>query len=749
MNIDNIPGRTNSGSIISRKAILGGTLFHVALIALLGVAVYSNTFHVPFLFDDHESIVENPVIKNLSNFLFKSGGYSYNPRRFIGYLTVALNYRLGGLDVTGYHIFNLAVHIANACLVYALVRLTLRTPFFGDREAGTGNREPEPSVLRIPNPGFLSLFAALLFVSHPIQTQAVTYIIQRLASLATMFYLLALVLYVKARLAAHDQTQASSHQSAVTGRRSRAMVPLFFYLGALIAALLAMKTKEIAFTLPFIVVLYEFSFFKSTLRKKLPILLPVALTLLIIPLGLLQADKPLGELLSDMGEKLRVQTNISRWDYLFTQFRVIVTYIRLLFFPANQNLDYDYPVYHSFFTPPVLLSFLFLAALFGLAIWCLYRSGLGTRDSGSGTREAGFGNREAGTFRIASPESRIPNPEFRLIAFGILWFFITLSVESSVIPIIDVIFEHRMYLPSVGAFIAISAGMATLLNRYPPQVRTTCVVVIIALLSAAAWKRNLIWRDAATFWADVVRKSPGKERPHDNLGYALLYDKQRVDEAIVEYQTALSINPAYVTSRHGLGVAYMKKGLVDRAIEQFHTAIKLKPDMSTSHYNLAQAFSEKGMLDDAIAHYRTALKLGPDTATGHYNLAHAYYRKGMIDQSIEQFQTALKMKPDMISAHYNLGIIYGERGMTGKAIEHFQSALSLKPDLETAHYYIAVNYSRSGRLDRAIEHFQAAARLKPDNPVFHDGLAGAYEAKGLADLAREERGKAGGMRKAE
>ena len=107
--------------------------FCLALIALVGILAYSNTFHVPFVFDDEGSITENPVIKNLASFLFDGAGYRYNPRRFIGYLTIALNYRLGELDVTGYHVFNLAVHILTAWLVYYLARLTLRTPFFGDR----------------------------------------------------------------------------------------------------------------------------------------------------------------------------------------------------------------------------------------------------------------------------------------------------------------------------------------------------------------------------------------------------------------------------------------------------------------------------------------------------------------------------------------------------------------------------------------------------------------------------------------
>jgi hypothetical protein len=213
---------------------------------IAGFAVYSNTFHVPFLWDDRTSIVENPVIKSVGNFFFNTKGYEYNPRRFIGYMSFALNYFMGGLDVTGYHVFNLAVHIVNSLLVYALVLLTFRTP----RMKGT-------SI--VSSSGLVALGAALLFVVHPVQTQAVTYIVQRLTSLAVMWYLLSLCLYAGWRL----------WQEAHGGKG------LLLYGFTLISIVLAMKTKEIAFTLPLMIVLYDFYFFRE--RKTLW-LVPVLLT---------------------------------------------------------------------------------------------------------------------------------------------------------------------------------------------------------------------------------------------------------------------------------------------------------------------------------------------------------------------------------------------------------------------------------------------------------------------------------------
>jgi hypothetical protein len=273
----------------------------------------------------------------------------------------------------------------------------------------------------------LSLASGLIFVAHPIQTQAVTYIVQRFTSLATLFYLLSLVLFIKARLYNLEEKRfyAPSH--------------LGYYVGSLLAAFLAMKTKEMTITLPAIILLYEFCFFSPSLKeltKKLPYLTPLLLTFFIIPFssygltlfgisgGTFIGIAEVGDII---GAATQETTAISRTDYLFTQFNVIVTYIRLLFFPVNQNLDYDYPISHTLFEFPTLFSLLFLISIVIFGVWMFKKS--------------------------------------RLISFGIFWFFITLSVESSIIPIRDVIFEHRVYLPSVGFVIFLTTAISQMMEQ--------------------------------------------------------------------------------------------------------------------------------------------------------------------------------------------------------------------------------------------------------------------------------------------
>ncbi len=389
------------------------TWTHLLLIAALGFLVYSNTFHVPFQWDEANYLVRNPIVRNLGFFADPSkaarfGLYKAFVSRYVGFLTFALNYKADGFNVTGYHIVNLIIHLINAILVYMFVTLTFRTPFLGQK--GTGGSAHD-----------IALLTSLLFVCHPVQTEAVTYIFQRLASLVSLFYLFSVVMYAKARLAASEETPPARGQEHKA--KKRPMRHAIFYLLSVVSAVLAMKTKENAFTLPVVIMLYEFLFFEGPLKKRAAGLVPLFLTMAIIPFTLALLEKPAGGIFRTTKNLASVGYNdIPRADYLYTQFRVIVTYLRVLLLPINQNIDYDYPVAHSFFRTGVFLPFLFLLLIFGLGIFLVFRSR---------------------TDRSLRP-----------IGFGILWFFATLSVESSIIPIPMVICEYRMYLPSVGFFLA-------------------------------------------------------------------------------------------------------------------------------------------------------------------------------------------------------------------------------------------------------------------------------------------------------
>ncbi|GAB4544347.1 MAG: hypothetical protein Fur0020_13720 [Thermodesulfovibrionia bacterium] len=291
---------------------------HILLIILLSLISYSNTLNSSFHFDDEPAIVNNPIIKDIGYFISPSraepfkGVFHYDAlkRRYITLLTFAINYRIHGLNVAGYHLVNLSIHISTAILLYLFILLTLRTPLLINSSIKDYS-------------GHIAIFTALLFATHPIQTEAVTYIWQRTTSISAMFCLLSFVMYVKYRL------------------RARAL----YYLACLVLAVFAMKAKENAFVLPISIMLYEIIFFGADIKKRALSLIPILLAMLIVPLSIIDINKPM----VDVGEATRGASTLTRWQYLMTSFRVIITYIRLLFLPINQNLDYDYPVYDSFF----------------------------------------------------------------------------------------------------------------------------------------------------------------------------------------------------------------------------------------------------------------------------------------------------------------------------------------------------------------------------------------------------------------
>jgi len=413
------------------------------------------------------------------------------------------------------------------------------------------------------------------------------------------------------------------------------------YAASLLSAVLAMKTKEMAFTLPIIITLYEFIFFEGKIKKRFFFLIPFFLTMLIIPLAVIGMNKPITDVISTVLEATKVPNAMPMWDYLLTQFRVIVTYIRLLFLPINQNLDYDYPVYTSFFNPNVYLSFLFLLGIFGLGVYLFYRSLKKARSSlliahnHPPQSPLSKGGSKGGWCYEPSAMSHE-----RFIAFGIFWFFITLSIESTIIPIspsllfmspiradIDVILEHRVYLPSVGIFITISTAAFIITNKLKSKWQIANKIVILTLIAItialliATHTRNAVWQDEVSLWEDVVRKSPNKMRGHNNLG-----------------------------------AVYAAKGWFDKAIEHYQIALRLKPNITEIYYNAAI----------------------------YYNLGKAYDAKGLIDKAIEHYQTALRLKPDFAEAYNNLGLVYEKNGLSDEAMKYYNAALRLNPEFKLA-----------------------------------------------------------------
>ena len=385
------------------EKVFEGKRFHliaVSLIAILTLIVYSNTFHASFHFDDTPQIVENYQIRNLDNLLDILKG-----QRGLAMATFAINYAIGGLNVMGYHIVKLTIHIMNGIMVYFLVFITLHGVLGTDLKS-------------VPKAKRIAIYTALLFAVHPIQTQAVTYIVQRMEILASMFMLIALLLFIKA-----------VKTSMITMR-------VFLYGIIAVSYILGFYSKEIAITLPALVFIYDYCFLAEGDFKKIMARMPLYFVLLAMLAFF--TTRTLTGLQETPGESASAGfgvQSITSNEYLFTQFNVLWTYLRLLILPINQNLDYDYPVAKSIFEFPTFLSFVGILLILVSAFYLL---------TPYASRFTHYG---------------------RLIAFFILWFFVILSPTSSFIPIIDVIFEHRLYLASVGFFVLLSLAFDSLFKR--------------------------------------------------------------------------------------------------------------------------------------------------------------------------------------------------------------------------------------------------------------------------------------------
>jgi Tfp pilus assembly protein PilF len=561
-----------------KTSLVGLTIFLVFLI-------YSSNLDGPFLFDDGRNITNNPAIRltrlswsGLTDAAFKSP-LSNRP---IAYVSFALNYYFHSYRTVGYHTVNIFIHLCTGLFLFLFLKTTLNLP---------------PVRSRYGNPGWLPCIAALIWLVHPLQTQSVTYIVQRMNSMASMFYILSILCYARARL------------------EQRPAIQWTLAAACIISGLLALGSKETAATLPLFILLYEWFFLQNLsgkwLKRHLPILFGLTIVFLGVSLIYLEG-RPLEQILSRY--ELRNFTPLQR---IFTQFRVLFLYLGLLIYPHPNrlNLDYDYPLSHSLIDPPATL--LALIAIIGLL---------------------------GGSIRLAKND--------RLISFCILWYFGNLAIESSIIGL-EIVFEHRTYLPSMMIILMVAALVDRYLRSNLLKVASACAIVLV--FSAWTYERNTLWNNAVTLWSDVVKKSPQKVRPHNNLGNALKR-QGKIEKAIKHFNIALQINPGYAKAHNNLGTALATQGKADEAIKHFGFALYINPNYAAAHSNIGVALAGRGELEKAVVHFREALRLQPDFAKVHSNLGAALVRQGKLREALKHFHTALRLKPDDVQTYKNMQI---------------------------------------------------------------------------------------------
>lgn len=699
------------------------------VLVLAGTAVYARTFGVPFVFDDAHAIVQNLRIREWSWDLLQSD-------RPLVELTLAFNYALGGLHVAGYHAVNLLLHLACGLLVFDVVRRTFRST------ATLAGREDDAAC-----------FAALLFVVHPLQTEAVTYVISRSEVLMALCYFATLDLVLLAE--AHP------------GRR------YVLWILATCACAFGMTAKPIMVTAPLAVWWLSWWVLAPPTRPRLafastppavevprrwPLHLGLCATWLVLVVLLRGHSHPGAGL--DIG--------LEPLDYLRTQLGVTWHYFRLLVWPVDQVLDYDWPL---------TLRWTDSAVLVPAAGWVLVLLALAW---------LARGGRRAATFWLG---------------FAIL----ALLPSSSVIPIADLAFEHRMYL-TVAGFAALTALAAGGAAAWAPRTVAVLALAVVVTLAGVAVARNEVWRDPVTLWTDNLAKTPTKQRVYRNLEEAY---QRRGDQAgmrrvvLAEIETLQRLHREHPRDAHvltGLANGLARVGQAQEALAAVLEAVRLDPrdpiaraahgallmqlarpeeaipplEMAAAmieghvgwierdtkrivQVNLGWAYAAMGRTDDALSVLREAAAEGdvsamnnlgsvlgrvgewdeardvlerarrrdPDDPNVQSNLGWVYANMGRLDEAAVLLERAILQQPQEPSAHGNLGWVRLRAGDPAGAQHALEMALALQPDNPWVVNMMGVAYARLGDWVRAIGYFQRAVTLVPDSPLARENLARA------------------------
>ena len=428
------------------------TLLTLLVIPLVTFLLYNHALNADFFLDDTRSIRQQPLLMQSEVWPIINGF----KLRFVGYLSFWANYQVSGEDASAFRLVNLLIHAITGVLVYFLSRQLITF---------SSHSEASSSVI-----GWIAGLIALTFVIHPIQTQAVTYIVQRLASLMALFYLAALFLWVNART-----TSSVKHRA-------------FLFLGFGVALLLAMFTKQNSFTFPFVLILTEI-----LIIRKLSLawwLRVSAGTLLLLVFAVLMFENSFQAL----DEFTRETTAFSRWEYLSRQWIILWIYISKFFWPFPQLLDYGLTLEH-FSQSQIIIAAIGHCVMLALAFYCARKA--------------------------------------PLVAFGVLFFYLTHSVESGLIPIRDLAFEHRNYLPFLGFLIA-CGGLALKLRVVSPTAfawTKWLLLPLLIFLAQATWARNQMWLDQEALLKQDVAVNPANTRAVYSL--ALWYQRNvRYDESL-------------------------------------------------------------------------------------------------------------------------------------------------------------------------------------------------------------------------
>ncbi len=626
-----------------------------AAILAAGLAAYSNSFTGVFVLDDIGTIVENPGIRsfeecwNADSDDIPRGLH----RRPVVRWSLAVNYAGGELETWGYHAWNLLVHLISALLLFDLVRRTLLLKEIPDRlqQSATG----------------VATAVALLWIAHPLQTESVTYVIQRLEAMMGMFYLGCLYCVL---------------------RGSQSERGWCWNLGAIACCWLGMGSKEVMITAPLVVLLFDRIFLSPSwaalLRKRWWMyvsFLPAAIMLLSAA-----STRLLSKEMLDRAPNPLVP---DRWSYLLSQPGVILHYLRLCFWPQGQCLDYGWQA--AKWPGEILLPGIVVLSMLAVSFYVLWR--------------------------------------WPRIGFLAVSFFLILAPTSSIIRL-QLAFEHRMYLPLAAVCILVVLGVFSLPERFNQSAermdawrRFAFGAAVMASIAIAMMtcQRNTAYESRITMWEDVISKSPNNPRARVNLGLQY-YEQQKYKIAAQHYEVAVRIHPNNADAHNNYANSLYRIGNRQKeAMEHWRKAIELSPNLREPYNNLGNAFFDLGETKTAIANFEKAIDLSPNYTAAHYNLGNAYFKIKRLDDSVKHLQIAVHLDPTLWNAHQDLGATLMDQGREKEGIRHLEKAVQLGPKNPAMRRNIAEWHAKQGdkfvkqqRWKEARKAFSDAVRVDPN-----------------------------------
>lgn len=600
------------------------------LIAVLLFIVYANTINDEFHFDDTPNIVraknvhiKYPTLDELKKSTIKhESGNLYRP---VARVSLALNWFFGGKDVTGYHLVNIAVHILACFFLYLAIMLILRAP-----------RAPDIPAEYVQ---FVALLAAVLWAANPIQTQAVTYIVQRMASMAAMFYIMGLYFYMKGRL-------SSSKGSAFA-----------FYGATFLAYLLAVGSKENAVMFPFALVLLEVCFFAdiNKITNKRFILNTLFVILGTTALGLILfavfRDNPWQYFTGLAGQY--EDRPFTLGERLLTQPRVLIFYLSQIFYPIADRLSlvHDFRVSSSLFSPWTTLPS--ILAVLGMIVF-----------------------------------STVYINRFKLLAFPLLFFFLNHAIESSIFPL-EMVFEHRNYLPSMFLFLPVAAAFAlgieyfrSLGKKTTPAFLVFFATLLVFLFGSGTYVRNMAWADDETLWRDAIQKAPRRARPYNNLALIEMKKdlaKSRVLLLKTEKGVPARKNQNKKLAYTNLANVHMKKGEYKKAIEYYEKLLKYDPDSEKAWIGLIGCYLQLGDLSNALKRADIVLQNNPKHTKALGLKSFILLKMDEPEKAYPVVQKYLGQVPDEKKALLNMGCALIGLGKYRQAGIYLKRAVDLYP----------------------------------------------------------------------